>query len=209
MEVKIFDLGTIDYLKAWEFQKKIFQEVKEGLIPHGLILCAHPPVITIGRTGSRKNILVSEEALKLKGIAVYEIERGGDVTYHGPGQLMIYPVFNLGSLKEDLRWFLNSLEELMIRTLVDFGIKAKRSPGLTGAWIGDKKIASIGITVKNWITYHGACLNVNNSCLTNFSLIRPCGMDIMMSSIESALGRKIETEEVKKALKRRISKWLK
>lgn len=207
MEIKIFDLGLIDFPEAWKFQKKIFQEVKDGLIPHALVFCSHFPVITLGRTGSEKHILASKKELRDKNIAVYKIERGGGVTYHGPGQLLIYPIFNLNLLRKDLRYFLHSLEELIIQTLSHSGIEANRSPGLTGVWIKNKKVASIGITVKNWITYHGACLNIKKSCLKNFSLIKPCGMDIMMTSVDSVLGRKTEIEEVKETLKRRLLKW--
>lgn len=204
MELKIFDLGLVDFKKAWDFQKEKFNEVKEGRIPSAIILCRHNPVITLGRQANPKNILAPETELQNKGIRVYEIERGGDVTYHGPGQLMLYPLINLTLVKRDIHLFLRNLEKIAIEAFAELGILTQRVSGLTGVWLGNKKIASIGIAIKNWITYHGIALNIKQDDLENFSLIRPCGMDIMMTSLEASLEGRIEFSGVKEVLTRRL-----
>lgn len=204
MELKIFDLGLVDFKKAWDFQKEKFNEVKEGRIPNAVIFCRHNPVITLGRQANPRNILVTKTELQKKGISVYEIERGGDVTYHGPGQLMIYPLINLTLVKRDIHLFLRNLEKIAIEAFAELGILTQRVSGLTGVWLGNKKIASIGIAIKNWITYHGIALNIKQDDLENFSLIRPCGMDIMMTSLEASLEGRIEFLDVKKILTRRL-----
>lgn len=217
MEFKLFDLGLVDFNEAEYFQKKIFQDVKNGLLKSGLITCQHYPVITLGRSGNKKNVLISENELKIRKIAMYEVGRGGDVTYHGPGQLNVYPIFNLNYLKKDINLFLRCLEDLIINLLSDFGIKGLRYPGLTGVWVNPvtnttpltgkicngvnrKKICSIGIGIRNWITFHGLSINIKKDDLHNFSLIRPCGMDIEMTSLETVLGKEIEISYVKERL---------
>lgn len=203
MQFKIFDLGLVDFEKAYQTQKEIFENVRSGIFASALILCRHYPVITLGRSADRRNILACESVLLDKGIKIYEIDRGGDVTYHGPGQLILYPILNLNFYKKDLHLALRNLESIVIRTLVEFGVTANRLTGSTGVWLGNKKIASIGIAVKNWITYHGAAINIKNNDLDNFSLIRPCGMDIMMTSLESFLGKEVKFSDVKKNITRR------
>jgi lipoate-protein ligase B len=200
MDCQIFDLGLADYKRSWQFQKDIFLEVKSGLYPFAIILCQHRPVITLGRLAKRKNILASDEELQAKGIKVWEVERGGEVTYHGPGQLTVYPIFNLRYLQKDIHWFLRQLEKAVILSLADFGVSAGQCVGRTGVWWRDKKIASIGIAVKNWISFHGLSLNVKSGDLANFRLIRPCGLDIQMVSLEYAAGRAIEISEIKVSL---------
>ncbi len=200
MRFEVFDLGLTDFKIACEFQKKIFADVKTNLLKSALILCRHQPVITLGRGAKKENIKASENELGKKGIGIYALERGGDVTYHGPGQLIAYPVFNLNHLKKDIHLFLRQLEEVIIGLLFEFGIKALRRANLTGVWVNDKKIASIGIAIKNWITFHGLSLNIKNDDLENFQLINPCGMDIKMTSLESAAGRDIEIDAVKEKL---------
>lgn len=197
MDFKIFDLGLVDFKKAWDLQKEIFSVVKNNHLSSALILCQHYPVITLGRSADKKNILISDAELKSRGIKVYEIERGGDVTYHGPGQITVYPIFNLGYLKKDIHWFLRQLEEVIIACLSDLGVSSHRRPGLTGVWIGPQKIASIGIAIKHWITFHGLSLNVKKSDLANFNLIRPCGLDIKMTALEEILGRDIGIDSLK------------
>jgi len=216
MEFKLFDLGLIDFQKAWQFQKEIFQKVRNNYFTVALILCQHYPVITIGRVGKKENIKTSSNELKNRSIHIYEIERGGDITYHGPGQLIAYPIFNLNYLRKDIHLFLRKLEEVVIDFLSDFGIKGLRHSGLTGVWVDksrlfstnaydsdrktwDKqKIASIGIAIKNWITFHGVSVNIKKDDLLNFQLIKPCGMDIEMTSLETILAQDIGIDEIKK-----------
>ncbi len=192
MEFSIFNLGLVDFKKSWEFQKEIFKDIKNNYFNAALILCRHYPVITVGRQGKKENIKVSLPELKKRGIQLYEVERGGDVTYHGPGQLIAYPVFNLNYLKKDIHLFLRQLEGLAIDFLSDFGIKGLRQNGLTGVWIDKKKVASIGIAIRNWITFHGMSINIKSDDLENFKLIKPCGMDIEMTSLETILDKDIE-----------------
>lgn len=197
MQIKVLDLGLTDYFSAWETQKDIFQEVRQGRLESALILCQHRPVITLGRLAKRENIRFSEEQLKQKGIEMFAVERGGDVTYHGPGQIVAYPIFNLSLFKKDIHYFLRKLEEVILVFLSDFGISGLRKAGLTGVWIGEKKIASLGISVRNWITFHGLSINIRKDDLENFHMIRPCGMDIEITSLESLLGRRIDTGIIK------------
>ena len=196
----IVDLDLIDYAAALEHQKLIFSNVKSGARNSTLILCQHDPVITLGRKANKKNILVSQDELLKKGIPVFEIERGGDITYHGPGQLMAYPIFNLNHFKKDIHFFLRGLEEVVIELLSDFGVIAVRRPGLTGVWVGGRKISSIGIAIRNWITFHGLSINIMDDDMPNYRLVRPCGMDIEMVSLEEILGRKVEINSLKAGL---------
>lgn len=202
--VNIFDLGLVDFKEAWDFQKKAFSDVKNGELTHALILCQHNPVITLGRQATSKNILIPESELKNKGIEVYSVERGGDATYHGPGQLMFYPILNLNYFKRDIHIFLRNLESIAMQVFSEFSVATQRIKGLTGVWFKDKKIASIGIAIKNWITYHGVAMNIKQDDLSNFSLIRPCGMDIMMTSLETCIGEKVSVGDIKKILTRRL-----
>lgn len=204
MEFEIFDLGLVDFKEFLEFQKGVFGYVKSGSFKSALVLCRHLPVITLGRRALMENIRVSEAELNSKGIQIYSIERGGDVTYHGPGQITAYPIFDLGRLKKDVHLFLRQLEQVVIDLLSDFGIKGIRCSGLTGVWVGKQKIASIGIAIRSWITFHGLSINIKKDDLDNFRLIRPCGMDIEMTSLETVLGRKIEAATIKDILIRRF-----
>jgi lipoate-protein ligase B len=205
MQFETVDLGLIDYKDAWDKQRQIIKLVSVDNHESVLLLCRHFPVITVGRTGSRSNILAGCHDLSSKGIKVYEVERGGDVTYHYPGQFVIYPIFNLVLLKKDIYWFLRKLEELTIDFLASFGVKAKRRYGFTGVWIGEKKICSIGISIKKWVTFHGLSININNDGIDGFSFIKPCGMDIEMISLEEAIGNKIAIEVIKQKLSRKFS----
>lgn len=203
MEFKLFDLGLMDYQSAWALQRSVFSQVKQKQITSALILCQHKPIITMGRQSHKENILVNQKDLKRLNLRTYEIERGGDVTYHGPGQLCVYPIVNLTYFKKDIHSFLRSLEVLILEVLSEFGIKAETKVGLTGIWIKEKKIASIGIAIRNWITFHGASLNIKEDDLVNFCLIRPCGLDIIMTSMEGALGKEVKFDQVKQAFVRR------
>jgi len=202
------DLGLIEYKKAWDLQREVFAQIKNRGSPSTLILCRHYPVITLGRPAKRNNILIPQPELKNKGISVYEIERGGDVTYHGPGQLTAYPIFNLAHLKKDIHFYLRLLEETVIDTLSSLGIYGNTSFGLTGVWVAARKIASIGIAIKNWITFHGVSINIKEADLANFSLIRSCDMDIEMTSVESVIGREIAIEEVKQIFSDKLRRVL-
>lgn len=204
MEFEVFDLGLVAYPQAWQLQKDLLAQVKNRYMPGALIICRHYPVITLGRLAARKNILAGAPDLESRKIPVYEIERGGDVTYHGPGQLTVYPVFDLNYFIKDVRVFLRRLEQVTIDLLSDFGITGLRQPGATGVWVGKYKVASIGIAIKNWITYHGLSVNIKEDDLDNFGLIRPCGMDIKMTSLESALGRNIGIDGLKVKLVRKF-----
>jgi len=197
-ENKILELGLIEYLEAWRIQKKIFSEVRNGVWKSALIFCRHYPVITLGRRAKKENLLADETFLSRKGITVYPVDRGGDVTYHGPGQLIVYPVLHLENFKKDLHFFLRKLEEIVIMVLSEFGINGTARKGWTGVWVEQRKISSIGISVRDWISYHGLALNVKNDDLANFSLIRPCGMDIEMTSMETVLKRDILFADVQK-----------
>jgi len=201
MQFRVFDLGLIEFKRGQDFQKEVFTRVKANEFKAALIFCRHYPVITLGRTSEEKALIASKEELEAKKISLYEIERGGSITYHGPGQLVVYPVFNLHYLKKDINLFLRSLEKAIIASLSKFSISASTRKGLTGIWVGNKKIASIGIAIRNWITYHGLAINVKNDDLANFSLIRPCGMDITMTAMESEMGRHPSFELVKMAVR--------
>lgn len=202
--MKVFNLGLIDFKDALQFQKDTFCQVKNKALESALIICRHYPVITLGRQADKKNILVNEDALRLRGIPVYNIERGGDATYHGPGQITVYPIFNLNYFKKDVHLFLRQLESVVIELLSDFGITGLRNRGFTGVWVGRKKIASIGVAIKNWITFHGLSLNTGDNDLVNFRLIRPCGMDVEMTSLEMLLGRKIEAGSIEDKIARKF-----
>lgn len=197
----VVEAGLIEYAKALDLQKKILQAKKKRWMEEDvLILLEHPPTITIGRKGSSSEILVDKAKLKKRGISVYQIGRGGKVTYHGPGQLVGYPLLNLTHYGKDLHLYLRNLEEVIIRTLKDFAILAQRRRGLTGVWVKNKKIASLGVEVKSWISLHGFALNVNCD-LSYFDLIQPCGMQPeVMISMAIALGSQVKIKEVSSRL---------
>ncbi|TDI96152.1 MAG: lipoyl(octanoyl) transferase [Deltaproteobacteria bacterium] len=190
-EFKILSLGLTDYKKALNIQLDLLDKRKNNLIPDTLILLQHPPTITIGRGGDLKNLLVSQSYLKDRGIYFEQISRGGDITFHGPGQIVAYPIMDLNNLGRDIHKYLRSLEHLIIDMLKNYGIKASGFKGITGVWANEKKIASIGIGVKRWITYHGFAININND-LNYYDMIIPCGLSkVMMTNVstESATGK--------------------
>jgi len=198
--IKIFDLGLCDYKDALAFQEEVFAQVKDSLLESALIVCRHHPVITLGRAAKKTNVLAGITQLQASNIPVYEVPRGGDVTYHGPGQLIAYPVFNLALIKKDIHYFLRLLEDTAIDMLAGFNIRGERKQGFTGVWVGEEKISSIGIAIKNWVSFHGISLNVKKDDLGNFSFIRPCGMDIKMTCLESLAQGTIDFDEVKDSL---------
>ena len=192
----VLKLGILDYGKAYELQKRLLQEHLQGKGSNFLLLLQHNPVITIGRSGSKGNILVSKSALTAAGIETYEIERGGDVTYHGPGQLTGYPIIDLRKSRKDVHWYLRQLEEVIIRVLAEYGIAGQRMEGYTGVWVGNEKVAAIGIAVRRWITYHGFALNVYPD-MSHFDMITPCGItDKGVTSLEQLLGYKVDMDGV-------------
>ncbi len=191
-------LGSVDYDSAWELQRELVRQRREGAIPDTLLLLEHrPPVITLGRASHAEHLLVPPESLLQMGIQLVETDRGGDVTYHGPGQLVGYPIMDLREHGRDVHLYLRRLEEAIIIALRHFGIEAHRKQGLTGVWVGDEKIAAMGIKVTHWITMHGFALNVQPN-LSHFDLIVPCGIhDKGVTSIQSLLAREVTLEEVK------------
>lgn len=192
VKCRVLDLGLISYEKAYYLQKKLHEFRREGRIDDVLILLEHEPVVTMGRGGKRDNILVSDELLQSKGIRVFEIDRGGDVTLHCPGQLVGYPILDLRIHGKNIHKYLRNLEEVIIRSLKVYGIDGQRIENHTGVWVGGRKIASIGIGIKGWVTFHGFSLNINSD-LSYFSLIRPCGFESRtVTSMNEILGRVVE-----------------
>jgi len=199
--MKILQLGTVPFGEAWEIQRQIFRGLLSGEEQDTLILLEHPHVYTQGRITDKENLLFTDEKLQELDAETFEIDRGGDVTYHGPGQLVGYPVLNLGHFKEDLGWYLRTLEESIIDLLATYSIEAFRIKGRTGVWVGEaggeEKICAIGIKASRWCVMHGFALNVSTD-LSYFENIVPCGIgDRGVTSIERRLGRKIEMQEVK------------
>src|SRR6267154_5204688 len=194
------DLGMIGYAEAWELQKRVVAARKAGAIEDVLLLCEHSPVITLGRSGKRDNLLASEHVLRQKGVEFHATDRGGDITYHGPGQTVGYPILNLGAIRRDVVWYVRMLEEAMIRATEEFGITAERVGGKTGIWVRagstEEKLAAIGVRISRWVTSHGFAYNVSTD-LRNFDLIVPCGIaDRKATSLEKLLGRNMEQKEV-------------
>jgi lipoyl(octanoyl) transferase len=179
----VLDLGLVPYGVALEHQRALAAERIAGRIPDTLVLLEHPPVVTLGRGTREASLPLDAAALRRRGIEVFEIERGGDVTYHGPGQLVGYPIFHLEQHKPDLHWFLRQLESVLIEALASLGVAAARNPGYTGVWTRGRKIASLGIHVRQWVTWHGFALNVTTD-LSPFDLIVPCGIPgVVMTSV--------------------------
>jgi len=197
---QIIDLGLIGYAEAYALQKRIVAARKAEAIEDVLLLCEHPHVITQGRNGKREHLLVSEPVLRQKGMEYYETSRGGDITYHGPGQIVGYPILNLSAIRRDVVWYVRTLEEAMIRATAEFGVTSERLAGKTGIWVRtgntEEKLAAIGVHISRWVTSHGFAYNVSTD-LRNFDLIVPCGIaGCKATSLEKLLGRSVEKEEV-------------
>ena len=229
------DLGSMDYQTAWDYQEKLLQEnvkrkslvhsqesgVKESQLltlnceletQHYLLFVEHPPVYTLGKSGNIENVLIDEEMRSAKGIEFFRTNRGGDITYHGPGQIVGYPILDLEKFYTDIGKYLRNIEEVAILTLADYGIKGDRSPGETGVWIDpeikgrERKICAIGVRTSRWITMHGFAFNVNTD-LNHFNYIIPCGINNkQVTSLEKEVGYKIDIEEVKERLRRNFEK---
>jgi lipoate-protein ligase B len=197
MRCDVFWLGMIDYGRCLDLQSRLWRARLERRIPDTLLTLEHPPVITLGKAGKLENILVAREELAARGISLYFTDRGGDVTYHGPGQLVAYPIFDLRQRGHDLHRFVFDLEEAVIRTLRDFKIEGGRDEGHPGIWVEKAEIAALGLRASRWVTTHGMALNVNND-LGPFSLINPCGFaDRQATSMAALLGAGLMLEDVR------------
>ncbi|MBT6808735.1 MAG: lipoyl(octanoyl) transferase LipB [Flavobacteriales bacterium] len=216
-KVKFQDLGLIDYKECWDYQEKLFTEIlevkssnrkqnKTEKTKNHLIFCEHPHVYTLGKSGDKKNLLVNEDYLKSRGATFHKINRGGDITYHGPGQLVVYPILDLDNFFTDIHKYLRFLEEAVISTLKEYGLESERSKGETGVWfdVGTpkaRKICALGVKSSRWVTMHGFAFNINSN-LSYFGNIIPCGItDKSVTSLQKELGREIDMEEVKNKVK--------
>ena len=195
---QVRELGRVEYGRALARQQELIAQRKQGLIADQLLLLEHPHVITLGRNGHLENLLASDEVLSRAGIAFYPTDRGGDVTYHGPGQLVGYPILDLREWKRDVGAYVRGLEQAIIETLADFGIEAGRIEKLTGVWVGERKIAAIGVHISRWVTSHGFALNVSTD-LSYFQYIVPCGLTKPVTSM-AQLGVRADLEEVSRIL---------
>ena len=223
MRQKVFfeDLGVKSYKPTWDYQEELLlkstqlksinraneQPANQANTEHRLLMVEHPPVFTLGKSGKREHVLVTEEQLKRLGIEFYHINRGGDITYHGLQQVVGYPILDLDKFKTDLGWYLRSLEEVIIQVIAEYGLKGDRSSGETGVWLSPedpfmaRKICAMGIKCSRWITMHGFALNVNTD-LSHFEYIVPCGIQgKAVTSLEKELGRKVDYAEVKQKIK--------
>ena len=174
-KLNVIDLGNCAYGKAWEIQKDLHAKRVRKEIPDTLILVEHPHVYTLGKNANAQHLIASQDYLKSKGVEIYNVDRGGDITYHGPGQLVGYPIFNLKEHKESISWYVHTVEDVLIQMLADYGISAGRIEKLTGVWVGNQKIAAIGMRVSRWVTMHGFALNVSTD-LSLYDGIIPCGI---------------------------------
>ena len=219
--VKAVNKGLIDYKECWDFQETLFKKTVDLKIAlrdgkteeptqNHLIFCEHPHVYTLGKSGKREHLLISEELLREYDATYYKINRGGDITYHGPGQLVMYPIFDLDHFFTDIHKYMRFLEEAVILTLREFGIKAGRVEGLTGVWLDggtlkERKICAMGVKSSRWVTMHGIALNVNTN-MSYFNHIVPCGIvDKSVTSMEQEQGVKLDIEKVKKALEENMA----
>jgi lipoyl(octanoyl) transferase len=208
-------LGLVEYAAAWELQRRVVAARKAGAVPDVLLLCEHPHVITLGRNGKLANLRASDHMLRQMGVSFFETDRGGDITYHGPGQLVGYPILNLAEIRRDVAWYMRSLEEAMIRATAEFGIPSRRVAGRTGVWVdslaesgGEEKLAAIGVHLSRWVTSHGFAYNVSTD-LRYFDLIVPCGIaGKRATSLEKLLGHSVKMEEVSPRISARLGELL-
>jgi lipoyl(octanoyl) transferase len=208
----IAGLGLISYTDAYALQERLVAARKANAIDDVLLLCEHPHVITLGRNANRANLLASEHVLRQKNVELHATNRGGDITYHGPGQIVGYPILDLDKIKRDVGWYVRTLEEAMIRVSADFGVTAYRVPGKTGVWVQaapkEEKLAAIGVHISRWVTSHGFAYNVSTD-LRYFDLIIPCGIaGSKAASLEKLLQRTVSQEEVKPRLTHHLAKLL-
>ena len=223
-QTHFIDLGLIDYSDAWSYQTKLFEKILEVkkenrnlshqqqvITSNYLIFCEHPHVFTLGKSGEEKNLLIPKDKLESIGATYYHINRGGDITYHGPGQIVVYPVIDLENFFTDIHKYMRLLEEAVIQTLSEFGIGAGRIKGLTGVWLDYdnektcRKIAALGVKTSRWVTLHGLAFNVNTN-LDYYKYIVPCGIaDKAVTSMEKELGSSQDMEKIKSTLQKKIS----
>lgn len=211
--VHVRDLGLIDYKEAWDYQEHLFKQIIDIKIenrkntadvqtPNYVLFCEHPHVYTLGKSGNESNLLLNEEMLKTHEAAYYKINRGGDITYHGPGQLVVYPILDLDNFFTDIHKYMRFLEETVIQTLAHYGVKGERFEGMTGVWLEPetpraRKICALGVKSSRWVTMHGIGFNVNSD-LSYFKHIIPCGIDDKaVTSLEKEIGEKVDIEEIK------------
>lgn len=207
-ECLVVELGLLGYAEACELQRRLVAARKADQVPDLVLLCEHPHVITLGRNGKREHLKASEHLLRQMGVEFHATDRGGDITYHGPGQLVGYPILNLAGIRRDVVWYVRLLEEAMIRATFDIGIVAGRKEGKTGVWVntaaGEEKLAAIGVHISRWVTSHGFAYNVSTD-LRYFDLIVPCGIpDKRPTSLERLLGRAMGLNEVAPRITARI-----
>jgi lipoyl(octanoyl) transferase len=198
-------IGAVPYEEAWKLQRSIFDDVLAGRRENTLLLCEHPDVLTLGRNSrDDRNLKRTREELEADGYEIFDVDRGGDVTYHGPGQLVGYPIIRLGDFREDLGWYVRSIEELIIRTIGRYGLRGESVKGMTGVWCGQRKICAIGVRASRWTTMHGFALNVTTR-LERFDAIVPCGIsDFEVTSIERESGLRPGLTEVADAV---VAEW--
>lgn len=227
-EVQFEDLGFRPYKEIWDYQEKLLKQNTDSKLAarlagtdgasdmaattHHLLFVEHTPVYTLGKSGDEKHVLINNEERARRGIDYFHINRGGDITFHGPGQLVGYPILDLEKFKTDLGWYLRSLEEVIILTMAEYGLKGERSPGETGVWLDpfvkgkERKICAMGIKCSRWITMHGFAFNVNTD-LDYFSFIVPCGIENkQVTSLQKELGKEISLDEVKQKVKKNFEK---
>ena len=200
-ELWVDRLGMMPYAVALDLQREVARARINGTIPEDvLLLVEHPPVVTLGRSAKNEHLLASPDLLSAQGVELFEVERGGDVTFHGPGQLVGYPIVDLKRHRRDLHWYLRQVEEALMLALGEVGIVAERNPGLTGVWTQGRKIASIGVHARDWVTWHGFALNVSTD-LRYFNLMVPCGIQaVQMTSVAAELGTPMGIEPVADAV---------
>jgi lipoyl(octanoyl) transferase len=200
MQVWTIDIGLSEYSEAWQLQELFWQLRCKGIVPDALFLTEHKHTYTLGKSANVNHLLETEDQLKCENISVFHIDRGGDITYHGPGQLVGYPIIDLKNYYLDIHRYLRDLEEVVLRTLAEYGVTGQRVDGYTGVWVGEEKIAAIGIKVSRWVTMHGFAFNVNTN-LGYFDKIIPCGIFHKgVTSLERILERKVDMGDVKRRL---------
>ncbi len=214
-KVKQIDYGLIDYSEAWKIQQELFQESLEAAqqdkVKNFLLFCEHPHVYTLGKSGNEKNLLLNNIELKAKNVTFHKVDRGGDITYHGPGQIVVYPIFNLNSFNIGIKKYIYLLEQSVIDTIREYGISTERLDGAIGIWLDvgkktERKICAIGVKASRYITMHGLAFNINTD-LTYFNHINPCGfIDKGVTSLEKELGYKVNIDEVKEKFKKHIER---